>query len=279
MSTLTPTTTSYFTGQGILDLWPTSSGHQPRESDGQPTPKAPLTSQKGLILIGPGEHFGFEIAKKFGLEHFQIGLVGRSSGKLLSTVEELCRYGIDAFYVCADVTNENEVKDAFQQIKTKMLRPECLIYNVKSSVKGTGLSLKPSDLTLTMAANISGAVSAIQSVSPFFCHASSPMIILTGGGYKDTPNENKLSLSVGKAGIHMVAKVTNSILDRRGIKIRTLVIDGVVRDDGPLRSADVAEEFWKIYEFPPAAFTIKYSSKTQQLIDAKRDHVQLSFFS
>jgi NAD(P)-dependent dehydrogenase (short-subunit alcohol dehydrogenase family) len=222
---------------------------------------------KGLILIGPGEHFGLHIAERFGREGFKIGLIARSEKKLSEMVDTLENRGISSYYSCADVRDTQQLHDAFEQLTEKMQQFQCLIYNVKHSIRGNGLKLSSAELTETFDVNVSGAISAIQISLPMMkatrnlmqCSSISPTIILTGGGYKDRPDANKLSLSIGKAGIHTLFTTFGDLLSYHGILLKTLVIDGVIREKGSfLHSDDVAEEFWKIFSSSSNKCSFRY---------------------
>jgi NADP-dependent 3-hydroxy acid dehydrogenase YdfG len=231
------------------------------------------SENKGLILIGPGEHFGLHIAERFGREGFDVGLIARSENKLSEMVGTLQKSGISACYACADVRNIQQLNDAFKCLETKLKKPQCLIYNVKNSIKGNGLKLNSAELTETFDANVSGAISTIQislpilkkTIDPMQNSSFKPTIILTGGGYKDTPDENKLSLSIGKAGIHTVFTTLKRLLFAQGVTLKTIVIEGVVRENGSsLRSEDVAEQFWKIFTSPSNKLYFQYPEKVHK---------------
>jgi NADP-dependent 3-hydroxy acid dehydrogenase YdfG len=231
------------------------------------------SDSKGLILIGPGKHFGLHIAEKFGREGFDIGLIARSEDRLSEMVSTLQKSGISAYYACADVRNFQQLNEAFKDLEKKIKKPQCLIYNVKHSIRGSGLKLNSVELTETFDANVSGAISTIQISLPMLKKtidlkqnsSIKPTIILTGGGYKDRPDENKLSLSIGKAGIHTVFTTLKRLLWAQEVTLKTLMIDGVVRENGSsLRSEDIAEQFWRIFTSPSNKLYFQYPEKAHK---------------
>ncbi len=243
--------------------------------------KSPI---RGLILVGPGEHFGLQIAKKFGREGFKVGLIGRSEDRLSKMVRTLEESGISAYYACADVRDIQQLRNAFNQLTKQIPQFQCLIYNVKHSIKGHALKLTSAQLTETFDVNVSGAISTIQISLPMMKmttdlekHPSiAPTIILTGGGYKDRPDANKLSLSIGKSGIHTVFTVLRQQLSYSGITLKTLVIDGAVRETGSsLRSDDVAERFWTVFASPPNKHFFRFPVKMSK--DHNPDQLELQF--
>ena len=242
-----------------LDIFQESSAHQFDSSLYNHYPSKNIFG-KSVIIVGPGEHFGLHLARKFSEEGFTVGLIARSEKNLSLIVSSLRSLGIYVHYACADVRDVDQLQIAFSSLLQNLPQLQCLIYNVKYSFKGSGLSLSSTKLTESFDINVSGAISTIQIALPILTstkkstHKSSitPTIILTGGGYKDNPHENKLSLSIGKTGIHTVFTTLRRLLSSRGITLKTLVIDGMVREYGNcLHSEDVAEEFWKVFTSPP----------------------------
>ena len=75
-------------------------------------------------------------------------------------------------------------------------------------------------------------------------------IILTGGGYKDRPDPNKLALSVSKAALHALFLSMSLPLSYKHINLKTVILDGAVREEGPLRAVDAAALFWSAFLAP-----------------------------
>lgn len=199
---------------------------------------------KTLIIFGPGEHFGFSVAQRFAKEGFYIVFIARDEGKLEALQEALHKEGISVSMACADVRSQSEVIQAVAALKG--LPPvTAVIYNVKAGARGNGLSVTPEELTDALAANVGGALAAIQASLPILKPGSS--IILTGGGYKDKPDPEKLALSVSKGALHTLFLSMIRPLKSRGITLKTLIIDGMVREEGPIRPENVAQAFWDLY--------------------------------
>lgn len=201
-----------------------------------------MSKGKNLILFGPGKHFGLQVARRFAAEGFHIILVARNRTSLDELAMKLGQEGFPCTVVVADVCKSTEL----QEILAPLPSLEVVIFNVKSSVPGDGLNLTPELLTETLAANVSGALSAIQACMPLLQPSAS--ILLTGGGYKDTPDPEKLALSVSKGALHTLFLSMIEPLKWRGIILKTVVIDGAVREDRPILPSAVAEAFWKTYQ-------------------------------
>lgn len=205
-----------------------------------------MAAKRSIVLIGPGKYFGFELAKRFGLEGFHVVLVARREDALIELSDELAKENIACSYLALDATDKDILsKELGEHAKTT---PPItgLIFNVKAGGRGNGLELSPEHLTQTLHTNVSGALIAVQAALPVLEKESS--IIFTGGGYKDSPDPDKLALSVSKGALHTLFLSLINPLKSQGIKVSTVVIDGAVRQEGPIYPKDVAEGFWKAYQ-------------------------------
>ena len=204
-----------------------------------------MTATKTLVLLGPGVYFGRETALRFAEEGFHIVLVARDEARLTALVSEIVSRGFTAQAVVADVCDA----EGFAE-KVALSLKDCppigaVIYNVKRSLSGNGLSVTTKELNDAFAVNVTAAVTCLQILLPYMEPGSSFM--LTGGGYKDTPDPNKIALSVSKSALHTLFLSLVEPLLAHGVLAKTLVIDGVVRTEGPILPTEVADSFWKLY--------------------------------
>jgi NAD(P)-dependent dehydrogenase (short-subunit alcohol dehydrogenase family) len=199
---------------------------------------------KSVLLVGPGEHFGLHLARRFAAEGFAVGLLARNRERLNSMMRTLAADGIAVAVATADVGEPARLTQIVRRLASQLPPLACVIFNVKASRRGNALEVSPEEIATALAINVAGAVALIQAVMPLLAPAQHPSIILTGGGYKDRPDENKFILSISKAALHAVFLSLSLTLEPRSVRLRTIVIDGLVRENGPIRSADVAETFW-----------------------------------
>lgn len=203
-----------------------------------------MEAQKSIVIVGPGEHFGYALAQRFGAEGFHIVLLARKTGPLEALQKQLTDEGVSCECVVADVISEKEVAEIFTA--REPLSIAGLIFNVKASPKGNGVILSPTQLTEALSANVSGVLIALQTMLPYFAVGAS--VMLTGGGYKDKPDPEKLALSVSKGALHTLFLSLIEPLGARGLKIGTVIIDGVVRAEGPIYPEQVSQAFLDVFQ-------------------------------
>ncbi|MEQ1785057.1 MAG: SDR family NAD(P)-dependent oxidoreductase [Hyphomonadaceae bacterium] len=225
---------------------------------------------RAIVLIGPGRHFGVELVRRFASEGYAVAVVGSRPDRLHALELELSDLGSAVHYMAADVTEEELFRVRLETLAASLGDIEGMIYNPKFSVAGSALEVTPSDFNQAMAVNATGALVAIQAIIPFL-RSRRRCVILTGGGYKDRPHSQKFALSMGKAILHSLFETLKPILRKRGIQLKTVIIDGAIRRDGPpeMSAEAIAEFYWEIfsggkqatYRFPAAGIR----SDTQQL--------------
>ena len=69
--------------------------------------------KKGIIIIGMGKGLSLGIAKKFGKEGYEVGMISRNEGNLKAYQSALALENITSFYAAADVSSELKTKTVF----------------------------------------------------------------------------------------------------------------------------------------------------------------------
>lgn len=203
------------------------------------------TTGKGVIIVGPGKHFGAELVGRFVAAGYAVGVVARCPE---GTEEIWQSRGGRVLTAAADVADSDEFGAALRTLAARLGEVRGLIYNPKASFRASALALEASDLEQSLTVNVTGAMVAIKTLLPWL-EAQGGSVILTGGGYKDEPDLDKFALSVGKAGLHALYRSLNQPLQRRGITMKTVVIDGFVRrsGQGSVSSGSLADFYYSIF--------------------------------
>ena len=206
---------------------------------------------KTLVLIGPGKHFGAELLQVFQNKGFRVGIITQSQ----ETIDRLSLIVSDLVAVRADITDTEKLHAAISKSASMLGGISCCIYNPKVSVPGTGLEISVEDFSNSLAVHVVGAVASIQGVVPYMQEGG--VFIVTGGGFKDVPDPTRFALSVGKSAVHGVV----TALQERGVRLKTVVLNGVVRTEGPLKSLEVAEYFYTVYMDAGDEFVFPFPKK------------------
>ncbi len=203
---------------------------------------------KFCVIVGMGEGNGMAIARKFANEGFAIAMVARNEAKLKGYQSTLKTEGITAHYFLADAGDEAALTAALAAIQAQLGTPEVLIYNAAVPRMESVLQTSYDTLVNDFKANVAGAIACVQAILPAMQSEQKGTLLFTGGGFALYPDPNFVSLSLGKAGIRVLASTLHTALKDSPIKVGTVTICGTVNGDDPKYSSDrIAEEYWRLH--------------------------------
>lgn len=158
-----------------------------------------------VIIVGIGSGLGFELARKFGSNGYDIALLGRNA-KVLSTVQQnLSTEGIHVYSIPTDVACEKSIESAFRELDKFSQPIHGLIYNAVARRTVSPSSLTAEDVTEDLKVNLFGAISCTGQVLKRFKRQGDEFILYTGGGVALSPSTQSASMSIGKAAIRNYA--------------------------------------------------------------------------
>ncbi|MBD1915640.1 MULTISPECIES: SDR family NAD(P)-dependent oxidoreductase [Cyanophyceae] len=200
------------------------------------------------VIVGMGEGNGMAIARRFASEGFAIAMIARNEDKLKGYQATLETEGITAHYFLADAGDEAALTAAFESLQTQLGTPEVLIYNAAVPRMESVLQTSYDTLVNDFRANVAGAIACVQAILPAMQTEQKGTLLFTGGGFALYPDPNFVSLSLGKAGIRVLANTLHAALKDSPIKVGTVTICGTVNGDDPKYNSDlIAEEYWKLH--------------------------------
>lgn len=203
---------------------------------------------KLCVIVGMGEGNGMAIARKFAKEGFTIAMVARNEDKLKGYQATLQTESITSQYFLADAGDAAALTAAFAAIHTQLGTPEVLVYNAAVPRMESVLQTSYDTLVNDFKANVAGAIACVQAIFPAMQSQQRGTLLFTGGGFALYPDPNFVSLSLGKAGIRVLASTLHAALKDSPIKVGTVTICGTVNGDDPKYSSDrIAEEYWKLH--------------------------------
>ncbi|WP_017299492.1 SDR family NAD(P)-dependent oxidoreductase [Nodosilinea nodulosa] len=211
------------------------------------------------VIVGMGEGNGMAIARKFASEGFEIVMIARNEAKLKGYQSTLQSEGVTSHYFLADAGDEAALKAAFAAIQTQLGTPEVLVYNAAVPRMESVLQTEFDTLVSDFRANVAGAIACVQAVLPAMQSQQKGTLLFTGGGFALYPDPNFVSLSLGKAGIRVLASTLHAALKDSPIKVGTVTICGTVNGDDPKYSSDaIAAEYWKLHTAEHADYEVVY---------------------
>jgi short-subunit dehydrogenase len=211
------------------------------------------------VIVGMGEGNGMSVARKFAKEGFAIAMLARNEEKLKSYQSKLQAEGFTAYYFLGDAGDEKTLNTAFADIQQQLGTPSVMIYNAAVPRMESVLQTSYDTLVNDFRANVAGAIASVQAVLPEMEKQQKGTILFTGGGFSLYPHSDFVSLSVGKAGIRVLANTLYAALKNSPIKVGTVTICGTVNGEDPKYNSDrIAEEYWKLHISDNAEYEIVY---------------------
>src|SRR5262249_16349065 len=157
-----------------------------------------------------------------------------------------------------DSANPGSVAELVAEVHKQHGSIDVLHYNAASARKAT-LSEQPrGSFNDDLAVNIGGALVAAQPIAPKMEEQKSGAILLTGGGFALAPSPDFLSVSIGKAGIRILAQGLFEPFREKGIHVATVTVCTFVSPESK-EASSVAEHFWQLYSQPKDSWTVETS--------------------
>lgn len=206
-----------------------------------------------VFVIGAGPGIGAAVAARFAAEGHPVGLVARSDATLDPVATAIHDRGHSAVATArGDAGDEASLRTAVEGLRENLGVPRVLVYNV------SGLQLvPPSGLTWpslrdSLAYNVGGAITAVNTVLDDLRSAGEGTILLTGGGLALFPSMDYSALSIGKAAIRSYAFTLHEELKPAGLHAAMITVAGLVAPGGPFDPVLIAEAYWRVFNRPPA---------------------------
>jgi short-subunit dehydrogenase len=216
---------------------------------------------KTFLSIGSGPGLAYATAERFAKDGFRIVLSARTSAKTQQLVERLEAKGYKAIARSVNASDPNSVAALITELERDFGSVDVLHYN-PAAMRAASITSQPLDTFIPdLALNIGGALAATQTVLKKMLERRSGTILLTGGGYALTPNPERLSLSIGKAGIRALTFALFEPLKEKGIHIGSVMVMATVLPDSKDAEA-IAEHFWQLHNQPAGSWTaeVQYSA-------------------
>lgn len=211
------------------------------------------------VIVGMGEGNGMAIARQFGSEGFVIAMLARNEAKLRDYQLQLQELGCVSHYFVADSASPEALEAALDAIKANLGDPMVLIYNTAIPRMESVLHTSFDTLVSDFRANVAGAMVAVQAVLPAMQAKNAGTLLFTGGGFSLYPHPDFVSLSIGKAGIRVLANTLHEALKESAIKVGTITICGTINGEDPkYNSQNIADQYWRFHQGDSAVYEIVY---------------------
>lgn len=93
--------------------------------------------KKVALITGGGKGIGYDVARAFAKENYNLVITGRTQKTLEDTAKEINKeFKVDVLQIVADGGIEKDIKNVLEQVKSKFGRLDVLINNAQASKSG-----------------------------------------------------------------------------------------------------------------------------------------------
>ncbi len=194
-----------------------------------------------ILVVGAGPGVGASVARRFGREGYDVGLVGL--GPALEQVgTALQDEGITTGWTEAEAGDPVALTAAVQRLAQHTGHIDVLHFNPSAFRQKDPLDLTVPELLEDVALGVGGLLVAVQAARPFM--AAGGRITATGSMAADRPWNEAASLGVQKAGLRNLVHSIDRTLQPAGIRAVSVTVEGTLAYDdtsSPFHPDQVAE--------------------------------------
>jgi len=176
-----------------------------------------------VLVTGSSRGIGFGIAKCFAANGDTVVLNGREDAKTLAeSVEELKRTGYDVASFISDLSNYENAKEMFLQVKARYGPVEVLINNAGSAHYGLFSDMCVPDIQGVLANNLHTTINASHLAVPDMVRAKSGCIINITSVWGITGASCEVMYSASKAAVIGFTKALAKELGPSGVRVNAI---------------------------------------------------------
>ncbi len=231
---------------------------------------------RSVLVMGAGAATGSAIARRFGIEGYQICLARRdkrvagASSDIAATFRD---QGITAHGFTCDARHESEVAGLIDRIEAEIAPLEVVVFNIGGNVRfpirDTTTRVFEKVWQMACYAGFLTGREAARVMVP----RQRGTILFTGATASLRGGSGYVAFSAAKAGLRMVAQSMARELGPQGVHVGHVVIDGAIdtefiaerfpdkyetRDqDGILCPTEIAEAYWALHAQHRSAWTFE----------------------
>ena len=217
--------------------------------------------KKVAVVTGVGPGSGASLARKFAREGCAVALLARSSDYVQDLSKEIVANGGEALGIPTDVTDSQQVSDAFSQIRSDLGETEILINHAGNAVWKPFNELTVEEFQRSWNVCSKGAFLCSQEALRDMVANGKGSILFTGATSSIRGRAGGLAFSSAKFAVRGLANSLAREFWPKGIHIAHIIIDGVL-DTEMVRSSDPNAEAEPLIDTDEAAES--YWMLTQQ---------------
>lgn len=185
---------------------------------------------KTAIITGAGRGIGRATAIAFAKEGIHLGLIGRTIENLEKVAEEVAQYDVQVTIATADVSDNQSVLSAVEQIKSERGAIDILINNAGIGKFGKFLELSPEEFKGMIDVNLMGAYYVTRAVLPGMIEQNAGDIINISSTAGERGGPVTAAYSASKFGLLGLSESLMQEVRKHNIRVTALTPSTVATD-------------------------------------------------
>jgi len=217
------------------------------------------------VVAGVGPGLGASVARTFAREGCDVALLARTESHLQDLATELDGTDGAGLAVPTDITDRDDVEDAFDRIRTAFGPVDVLVVNASGGAWKGLRDIDVDEFDRAMAVGTRGGLLCSQAAVNDMLDGDGGTIIFTGATSAVRGREGAVGFSAAKFAVRGMAESMARELGPEGIHVAHVVIDGGIEPpdravDDPEEYLDpdaIAESYWHLVEQDRSAWTLE----------------------
>jgi NAD(P)-dependent dehydrogenase (short-subunit alcohol dehydrogenase family) len=223
----------------------------------------PRPASSGIaVVVGVGPGFGYALARRLVVEHFDLVMIGRNADALAPLAQELALSGRKIAHYGADATDELQVAELFRRIEKSHGVPSLVVYALQKSGMRPAVEVTADAFEKAWRHNCFGSFLVARAAGIAMKPVGAGTIVLIGCTSAIIGRADHLNLAVGKFGQRALAQVMAREMWPLGIHVAHVLIDADIAepDSEPSGEAQsdpdhIAQSLLALHRQPKTAWT------------------------
>ena len=224
------------------------------------------TSHPVAVVVGVGPGLGAALARRFA-DGYKVAVLARRESYLNGLVKEIEEGGGQALAVPTDISQEGQIRVAFERIRRELGVPDVLLFNAAMRPVGRLMDTKPSTFENTWRVSVMSAFLCAQHVVPDMLAKGKGVILFTGATAGVKPFPSSAAFGPAKFALRGLAQVLARDLGPQGIHVAYINVDGPInmpaiherfpqlKEEDMLKPSAIAETYWHLAHQDPSSWT------------------------
>jgi NAD(P)-dependent dehydrogenase (short-subunit alcohol dehydrogenase family) len=227
---------------------------------------SPVEAKPVAAVIGVGPGLGASLARRFA-EKYAVAINARTPDFLRTLANDIRSRGGAALEVQADISKPEQVRNAFQVIRTQLGEPEVLLFNAAAGPLGNVNEVTADQFENCIRVNALGAFLCAKECAPAMIARGRGVMLFTGATAGVKAGARSIAFGPGNFAKRGLAQSLARDLGPSGVHVAWINIDGGIdlphrqrpnaNKEDLLNPDAIAETYWHLAHQDRSAWTME----------------------